>query len=192
MKTLSLDRLPSPLGTLVLVVDDDDHVVALEFEMARIHRSLKRCSWVERPAPCSIRHAIEAYFEGTLHALDAISVSIAGTEFERKVWLGLRSIPPGETTSYGALAETLGSPSAARAVGRANGANPIALVLPCHRVIGRDGSLTGYAGGIERKRWLLDHEARACQSAARPANRYSSSTASDRPIAGISARSPGP
>jgi len=101
------------------------------------------------------------YFEGDIDCLGAIPWRSAGTPFQRKVWTGLTKIPAGETRSYGALAAKLGCPSAVRAVGMANGANPISVVVPCHRVIGSDGSLTGYGGGLDRKRWLLRHEGAA-------------------------------
>ena len=100
-------------------------------------------------------------FTGALTALDALPVATAGTPFQRAVWQALREIPCGTTVSYAALAQKIGKPSAMRAVGLANGSNPIGVVVPCHRVIGADGSLTGYGGGLDRKRWLLDHESNA-------------------------------
>jgi methylated-DNA-[protein]-cysteine S-methyltransferase len=104
--------------------------------------------------------ALRAYFAGDLHALDTIAVDpLGGTPFQRRVWLALRSIPAGTTVSYQMLARRIRAPKAMRAVGAANGANPVPIVLPCHRVIGADGSLTGYGGGLPRKRWLLRHEA---------------------------------
>jgi methylated-DNA-[protein]-cysteine S-methyltransferase len=107
-----------------------------------------------------ITSAIRAYFEGDLAAIDAIEVDGGGTEFQRHAWQSLRAIPPGETRTYGQMAAALGRPNAARAVGMANALNPINLVVPCHRLVGSNGSLTGYGGGIERKRWLIDHERR--------------------------------
>lgn len=101
---------------------------------------------------------LAAYFAGELTAIDAIPADPAGEGFERSVWLALREIPAGATISYGELARRLGEPDSARAVGAANGRNPIPIVLPCHRVIGADGTLVGYGGGLERKRWLLEHE----------------------------------
>jgi methylated-DNA-[protein]-cysteine S-methyltransferase len=101
---------------------------------------------------------LRAYFDGVLDALDSLPVDLAGTPFQRKVWSALRTIPAGTTKSYAALAETVGITGGARPVGTANGRNPVAIVIPCHRVIGADGSLTGYAGGLARKRWLLRHE----------------------------------
>lgn len=105
-----------------------------------------------------MKRALAAYFEGDLTALDGIERAAGGTPFQRAVWSALREIPAGETLSYGALAARVQSPRAVRAVGLANGANPIGIVVPCHRVIGADGAFTGYGGGLERKRWLLAHE----------------------------------
>ena len=108
--------------------------------------------------PHGLTEKITRYFAGELDAIDRIPVETGGTAFQREVWRALREIPCGTTTSYGALAKRIGRPAAVRAVGLANGANPVAVVVPCHRVIGSNGSLTGYGGGMERKRWLLDHE----------------------------------
>lgn len=104
--------------------------------------------------------AIDAYFAGDLRAIDTIEVDGGGTAFHRQAWQALRAIPPGETRSYGQMAALLGRPNAQRAVGAANALNPISLVVPCHRLVGSNGALTGYGGGIARKRWLLDHERR--------------------------------
>ncbi len=103
-------------------------------------------------------HALLAYFEGDLNAVDELPTETNGTAFQRSVWSALRKIRAGHTVSYGALAAQIGNPKAVRAVGLANGANPIAIVVPCHRVIGANASLTGYGGGLDRKRWLLAHE----------------------------------
>lgn len=102
--------------------------------------------------------ALARYFDGDLAALDALVVDPPGTDFQHRVWQALRDIPVGETRSYGELAATLGDPGASRAVGTANGANPIWLIVPCHRVVRADGDLGGYAGGVDRKAWLLAHE----------------------------------
>jgi methylated-DNA-[protein]-cysteine S-methyltransferase len=110
-------------------------------------------------APATARQQLHAYFSGDLAALGAIPVATGGTPFERAVWAGLRTIPPGVTISYAELARRIGRPAAMRAVGAANGANPIGIVVPCHRVIGAGGALTGYGGGLHRKQWLLRHEA---------------------------------
>ena len=102
--------------------------------------------------------ALRAYFEGDLGALDAIAVDPAGTPFQQRVWRELRRIPVGQTASYAQIAQRIGAPTSFRAVARANATNPIGVVIPCHRVIGADGALRGYGGGVERKRWLLAHE----------------------------------
>ena len=161
-----LDRLPTPIGTMLVVTDEQARLRALEWEdhEPRMHRLLHlhygKDGFVldEGRAPAAIRSALDAYFEGDLSAIEPLSVATAGTPFQREVWAALRAIPAGETLSYGALAKKIARPAAVRAVGLANGANPIGVVVPCHRVIGADSSLTGYAGGVERKRWLLAHE----------------------------------
>ncbi len=112
----------------------------------------------EAAAPTRARKALEAYFDGQIEAIDALETATGGTAFQRQVWAALRTIPAGTTWSYGALADRIGRPKAVRAAGLANGANPIGVIVPCHRVIGADGSLTGYGGGLPRKRWLLAHE----------------------------------
>ena len=101
---------------------------------------------------------LSRYFDGDLASLDEIDVELHGTAFQQRVWNALRTVTVGTTTSYAELARRVGAPAAVRAVGAANGANPVAVVLPCHRIIGSNGSLTGYGGGLERKRWLLHHE----------------------------------
>ena len=117
------------------------------------------------PAP-ALADALDGYFSGQLDALDRLLVAPRGTPFQRAVWEALRLIPAGGTTSYAALARSVDRPAAVRAVGAANGANPIWLLVPCHRAIGSDGTLTGYAGGVDRKRWLLAHEAQWATGAA--------------------------
>jgi methylated-DNA-[protein]-cysteine S-methyltransferase len=114
---------------------------------------------LERPSEATkARGCVEAYFDGKLDAIDAIPVVMAGTPFQKAVWEALRRIPVGTTMSYGDLATQLGEPKLMRAVGSANGSNPIGVIVPCHRVIGADGSLTGYGSGLPRKKWLLEHE----------------------------------
>ena len=108
--------------------------------------------------PAMIQHMVN----GRLNALDEIPVDTVGTDFQRQVWTALRDIPAGTTLSYGEMASRLGRPDAPRAVGSANALNPISIVVPCHRLVGSNGALTGYGGGIHRKRWLLDHERRSC------------------------------
>jgi methylated-DNA-[protein]-cysteine S-methyltransferase len=112
----------------------------------------------KHPEPGGAVRRLREYFSGSLDVLDEIPVELNGTTFQQQVWNSLRTIRAGTTSSYAALARAIGSPSAIRAVGAANGANPVALIVPCHRVIGSDGSLTGYGGGLDRKRWLLQHE----------------------------------
>lgn len=111
-----------------------------------------------------IASAVRAYFAGNLHALDLVEADGGGTDFQRQAWRALRAIPPGEIRTYGQMAALLGRPNAARAIGMANALNPISLVVPCHRLVGSGGHLTGYGGGIARKRWLLEHERRWTQS----------------------------
>jgi methylated-DNA-[protein]-cysteine S-methyltransferase len=161
---LKLDRRPSPIGEMLIAWDADGRLRVLDFadfeprmrELLRIHYgevTLERAA-----APDTIIRPIDRYFSGDLPALDEILVATGGTEFQKQVWAALRALAPGETTSYGDLAKRIGRGSAVRAVGGANGANPIAIVVPCHRVIGSSGKLTGYGGGLRRKAWLLAHE----------------------------------
>ena len=164
--SLLIDYLSTPIGNLALVADAQGNLrVALFTEDdAVITRYLQlqygAGGFVLETArnPQGLTDAIAAYFAGNLNAIDALPVQAGGTPFQRDVWRALREIPCGTTLSYGKLAERIGRPAAVRAVGMANGANPVAVVVPCHRVIGSNGSLTGYGGGIERKRWLLNHE----------------------------------
>ena len=163
---LVLDRLATPIGGMLIVADREGNLRATFWTehdedvrrfLARRHPEMQ----IElEPAvdPHGLTHAVDAYFTGDLHAIDELPVETAGTAFQRDVWRALRAIPCGTTISYGELARRIGRPDAVRAVGSANGSNPIGVVVPCHRVIGANGSLTGYGGGIERKRWLLDHE----------------------------------
>ena len=164
----SLDRMVTPIGPLLIVTDEEQRLRGIEWEdhRPRLEKLLRRYYAGEgfelheaaRPAPA--RHALQAYFEGELDAVAGLGTAEPGTEFQRLVWAGLRRIPAGQTLSYGGLAAKLGRPTASRAVGLANGANPIPIVVPCHRVIGANNSLTGFGSGLPRKRWLLDHEGR--------------------------------
>lgn len=168
---LVLSEVDSPLGPLLVVSDCDARLRALDFAdfMPRCRRLLTRHygaeerGWSLQPGPCpaGIDRALAGYFAGDLAALDALPVATGGTAFQREVWAALRRIPAGTTMSYGALAAAIGRPAAVRAVGLANGANPVGIVVPCHRVVGSTGKLTGYAGGVARKAWLLAHEERA-------------------------------
>jgi len=149
---LLVERVASPIGDVVLV-HDGHALLRLDFAPHSPAR--------DRPARggrSRFGEALAAYFAGAVTALEGLAARPAGTPFEQEVWQALRRIPPGHTWSYGQLARAIGRPRAVRAVGRANGRNPVSLVLPCHRVIGADGSLTGYGGGLERKAWLLRHE----------------------------------
>jgi methylated-DNA-[protein]-cysteine S-methyltransferase len=163
-ETFGLDRLQTPIGTALLVTDADGVLRALDWEdfQARM-KGLLRLQYgtvvlQDARSPKDLRAALTGYFKGDLARLNAIRWSVAGTPFQHKVWTALPAIPPGTTMSYGALAARIDRPKAVRAVGHANGANPISIVVPCHRLIGADGSLVKYGGGIERKRWLLEHE----------------------------------
>ena len=163
-EALTLDRIATPTGEVLLITDAEGTVRALDFAgyedrmMRLLRRHWGETTLVEGRATATVRAAVEAYFNGDLTALDGLAVKTGGTPFQRAVWAALRAIPHGETRTYGQLAAAIGSPRAVRAAGLANGQNPIAVIVPCHRVIGANGALTGYAGGIERKRWLLDHE----------------------------------
>lgn len=159
-----LDRMTTPIGVALLVTDAEGRLCALDWadfedRMAQLMRQQFGDSvLVEGSAPAHVRDALSAYFAKGKDRLGAIRCRFGGTPFQREVWSALRDIPAGTTTSYGALAARIARPKAVRAVGHANGSNPISVVVPCHRVIGADGSLTGYGGGLERKKWLLEHE----------------------------------
>lgn len=161
---LEIERRPSPLGAMLVVTDREGNLRALDFDdyEARLHRLLRlhyaAVTLSEGKAPAPITAALDAYFAGDHAALDGIAVATGGTTFQREAWAALRAIPPGETWSYSRQAAHIGRPAAVRAIGMANGANPVAIVVPCHRVIGANASLTGYGGGLHRKRWLLEHE----------------------------------
>jgi len=158
------EQFATPTGTMLLLTDEEEHARALDWEdhADRVQQLLRQqygAVRLEAKAGVSrIRRAIEAYFSGVLAAIADLPVITAGTAFQREVWAALRGIPLGETTTYGHLAHQLGRPKAMRAVGMANGSNPVSIIVPCHRVIGANASLTGYGGGLERKRWLLRHE----------------------------------
>ncbi|HET7616948.1 MAG TPA: methylated-DNA--[protein]-cysteine S-methyltransferase [Vicinamibacterales bacterium] len=164
---IRIQQLATPIGPLTLAAEGP-RVCLLHFgkdggsDGASVDRELAR--WrldASRGAiDRSIVRALDRYFDGDLVALDTIDVDMHGTPFQKKVWDALRAIPAGETRSYGEIARRIDEPTAVRAVGAANGANPVAVIVPCHRVIGSNGTLTGYGGGLDRKRWLLAHEAR--------------------------------
>jgi methylated-DNA-[protein]-cysteine S-methyltransferase len=156
-------EIPSPVGNLFAVLRDEV-LCALSFDdhwagsRARLEARFGDVSLVRSSRAQTIADRLEAYFGGRLDALDGILSDPGGTPFQRRVWSALREIPVGRTIAYGELARQIGHPTASRAVGMTNGRNPVAIVIPCHRVIGSQGDLTGYAGGLERKRWLLEHE----------------------------------
>ncbi len=164
--TFTLERLQSPVGEVLIVTDEAGRLRALDFGdyEDRMHRLWRRYygksvpAFATAAAPTAARRAVDAYFAGDLDAIDGLPVETGGTAFQRQVWAALRQIPRGRTESYGELAARIGRPKAVRAVGLANGANPVGIVVPCHRVIGANGTMTGYGGGVERKRWLLQHE----------------------------------
>ena len=171
------ESLTTPIGTLVVISDESGRLRAVDWVdyEDRMQRLLARhygagcvmlTTAIQSSPPAS---ALASYFEGNLHAIDSMLTATAGTVFQRRVWTALREIPAGQTMSYADLARRIGQPTAVRAVGLANGANPVSIVVPCHRVIGADGALTGYGGGLDRKRWLLNHEKQASECAANSA-----------------------
>lgn len=166
--TFLLERLNTPLGIMLLandeagrlrIVDWQDHEQRMR-ELLRRQYPGQAIYLRETANHSSAAESMFSYFEGELDALESLEVATGGTEFQRTVWKALRDIPIGKTISYLGLATRIGRPTAVRAVGLANGANPVSLVVPCHRVIGSGikAPLVGYGGGIERKRWLLEHE----------------------------------
>jgi methylated-DNA-[protein]-cysteine S-methyltransferase len=152
--TFLLEHVPTPVGHMLIATDADGFLRALDWQdyearmhkLLRLHYGANSVTLEPLRTPSAIYRSLEAY------------VKTAGTPFQREVWAALRTIPAGKTVSYGELAEQLGRPKSVRAVGLANGSNPVGVVVPCHRVIGADASLTGYGGGLERKHWLLQHE----------------------------------
>lgn len=163
---LKIDRFATPIGELVVIVDAQDRLRAIDWTdhenrmLELLRRYCGKAGFTLMPAkdPCGLRTAMQAYFKGDLSAIDKLATDTGGTDFQRKIWRELRRIPCGQTISYAELAQRIGKPAAIRAAGTANGANPVSIVIPCHRVIGSDGSLTGYGGGLHRKEWLLTHE----------------------------------
>jgi methylated-DNA-[protein]-cysteine S-methyltransferase len=163
---LLIDRIQTPIGELLLAADDAGELRAVDWadyesRMIRLlerHYGKKGFSLEPARNPHGLRDVMERYFAGDIAAIDKIPVETNGTPFQRSVWRELRKVRGAAPVSYRTLAERVHRPAAVRAVGTANGSNPIGIVVPCHRVIGADGSLTGYGGGLERKRWLLEHE----------------------------------
>jgi methylated-DNA-[protein]-cysteine S-methyltransferase len=161
--TIELSQFDSPVGRIVIAVGDPG-VLALEFAdddaqvRARLARAIPGARFQSGPRADAIVATLRAYFGGDVHAIDDLAVQAHGTAFQKKVWAALRNIPAGKTVSYRDIAAAIGAPSAVRAVGAANGQNPVAVIVPCHRVIASDGTLCGYGGGLWRKEWLLRHE----------------------------------
>lgn len=187
--TFLLERVPTPLGEMLIVTDEQGVLRALNWHdhEARMHELMRRQYPTAKPQlkvtaqRSAATQAMQAYFDGDIAVIHQLEVATGGTDFQRQIWTALRGIPDGETTSYGELARRIGNPAAVRAVGLANGANPISIVLPCHRVIGSNRSLTGYGGGLQRKQWLLQHENALRVDALMP----SSTAAQTRPLPGF-------
>jgi len=161
-----VDRLATPIGELLIVADRQGRLRTVDWtdHEARMRRLLDRYYGQGRYTldaardPGGLTTAMRAYFKGDIDVIDRLPVETTGTEFQRSVWRSLRKIRRGKTISYAELANRIGKPRAVRAAGLANGQNPISIVVPCHRVIGSNGTLTGYGGGLPRKKWLLEHE----------------------------------
>ncbi len=161
-----VDRLATPIGELLIVADRQGRLRTVDWtdHDARMRRLLDRYYGKGRYTleaardPGGLTKAMRAYFKGDIEAIDRLPVETTGTDFQRSVWRSLRKIRRGKTISYAELACRIGKPRAIRAAGLANGQNPISIVVPCHRVIGSNGTLTGYGGGLPRKKWLLEHE----------------------------------
>ena len=166
MQTFLTDHMDSPLGDMTIVTDEQGALRALEWTdlLGRMERLLARqykndeISLRVGKTPHFVKSALEDYFSGRLSALERLLTVSGGTAFQQSVWTALRDIPVGETRSYRDVAIAIGNPKGVRAIGLANGANPIGIVVPCHRVIGLNGAMTGYGGGLYRKEWLLRHE----------------------------------
>ncbi|MBK4716461.1 MULTISPECIES: methylated-DNA--[protein]-cysteine S-methyltransferase [Tenebrionibacter/Tenebrionicola group] len=166
MLILLEDKIATPVGPLWVICDEAFNLRAVEWEehsdrMEQLLDIHYRSEGYRRRAsknPGGLSAKLQAYFEGELAVINGLPSATAGTPFQREVWQALRAIPCGQVMRYGELAKKLGRPGAARAVGAANGSNPVSIVVPCHRVIGSNGTMTGYAGGVSRKEWLLRHE----------------------------------
>jgi methylated-DNA-[protein]-cysteine S-methyltransferase len=162
---IHLREIDSPIGPLTMA-GSAGKVCLLHFGSADDHVRRWLARWFPAQPielhddPAGAINTLRAYFTGDLDALDTIDVQMQGTPFQKRVWEALRRVRAGQTASYSDIARAIGAPSSIRAVGAANGANPVAVIVPCHRIIGTNGSLTGYGGGLDRKRWLLNHETR--------------------------------
>lgn len=159
------DQILTPLGQALVLTDRKGNLRAFEWldcktrlvRLLKLHYG-KDYEIVEGMRLSKASLLIGKYFDGDLKAIDKIKIETNGTAFQKKLWNALRKISPGKTMTYAQMAQKLGTPSGSRAVGAANGANPISLVVPCHRLVGTNGQLTGYAGGLHRKKYLLEHE----------------------------------
>ncbi len=166
MLTLLEDTISTPLGPLWVLCDEQFQLRAVEWEehsdrmveLLNIHYRREGYQRVAAPNPGGLSQKLQGYFDGDLAVIETLPTATGGTSFQREVWQALRTIPCGQVMHYGQLAVKLGRAGAARAVGAANGSNPVSIVVPCHRVIGSNGTMTGYAGGVQRKEWLLRHE----------------------------------
>lgn len=166
MLTLLEDKIATPLGPLWILCDEQFRLRAVEWEehsmrmeqLLNVHYRREGYQRVSASNPGGLSQTLRDYFAGDLGVIETLPTETGGTPFQREVWKTLRTIPCGQIMHYGQLAGALGRAGAARAVGAANGSNPISIVVPCHRVIGSNGTLTGYAGGVQRKEWLLRHE----------------------------------
>ncbi|TAJ92105.1 MAG: methylated-DNA--[protein]-cysteine S-methyltransferase [Reyranella sp.] len=161
-----IDRLTTPIGELLIVADGEgrlrtidwtDHEARMRVLLDRYYGK-GRYSLLAARDPGGLTKAMRSYFRGDIAVIETLPVETTGTPFQRSVWRALRKIRRGTTISYAELAARIDKPKAVRAAGLANGQNPISIVVPCHRVIGSDGTLTGYGGGLPRKKWLLEHE----------------------------------
>lgn len=169
---LLTDKFETPIGEMTIAVDRDGNLRAVDWtdhkdrmlNLLRRHYGKDGFRLQPSPNPGGLTDVLKRYFDGELASIEKVPTRTAGTPFQREVWRALRDIPCGATVSYKQIAQRMGRPNAVRAVGLANGANPIGVVVPCHRVIGAGGALTGYGGGVERKRWLLNHESKNRQS----------------------------
>jgi methylated-DNA-[protein]-cysteine S-methyltransferase len=163
---LLIDRIDTPIGEMVIIADHDGNLRVIDWtdheprmlKSLQLHYGKDKFKLTPAHNPDGLSQAIRNYFAGDLTAIDNLPTKTNGTSFQTQVWQALREIPCGTTVSYANLATRIGRPTAVRAVGLANGSNPIGVIVPCHRVIGSNGSLTGYGGGLSRKQWLLEHE----------------------------------
>lgn len=156
---LRFESFATPLGLFSVAVDADGAVVSTAFgDELRLRARMPHATWLHEPAATAeTRRQVEEYFRGERRDF-SLPLAVAGTDFQQRVWAELRKIPHGRTATYGEIAAAVGNPGASRAVGRANATNPICVIVPCHRVIGADGSLTGFAYGEDLKRKLLTLE----------------------------------